>query len=178
MGLVVVHTLCLLLVSIVIVLARFIIANRKARVESWHIIVGRLVDVDMESLREIGDCYLNPRGGQLRFQPREMLDKVGGLSGLTRLEHNANVMLDLARHAERWDDDNGRAISEMVRRDAVRVKRGIRRVRWAYVAQVGILNSALDLQETVATYGLMRERVLDLYAGCHAGRLPWLAEHL
>lgn len=144
----------------------------------WDELLGRVEAIDTESLIRIADVYFHPGSKQLRIEPSEMWEAVGGVGGLGRLYGNADAMLSLAQYAERWNDENGRVISEMMRRDAMRVKRAVVRVQVAYLFQLGMAFSPFHLQEAISSYCLMRGRLLGMYADAHVGLLPRLANTL
>lgn len=152
--------------------------RRQLESQTWDHLVGKLVTVQTARLLKISEVYLHPGAKQLRIEPWQMWEAVGGIAGIGRLLANANAMLDLARYAERWNDENGRVISEMMRRDATRVKRAVLRVQCAWILQHGMLRSPFHLQEAISSYCLMRGRLLGMYADAHEGLLPRLAEAL
>ena len=145
---------------------------------SWEDLVAGLRKIDMNPLLEITENYLHPGSNQLRIEPWVMWKAVGGVSGVGRLWENADVMLDLARFAERWNDANGRVISEMMRRDAARVRKSLFYVQIAFLLQRGTVRSPFQLQEAISSYCLMRGRLLGMYEDTHVGRLQVLAQAL
>ena len=157
---------------------RFFRRERKVVSQSWDGVLDQLERLDIEGLRTIADCYLNPIEDQLRIEPYAMWETVGGSEGLRKMLHNANVMLDLAMYAERWHDVTGRVISEMLRRDAARIRKAVRKIQIAMITRRRVYYLGFELQEAIATYWLMRGRLLGMYSDCHAGLLPRLSEAL
>ncbi len=154
---------------------RFAVKRRRLAARSWEEVLGRVEAVNMEGLRAIADCYLQPDKDQLRIEPDSMWEMVGGLEGIARLKSNAAVMLELAMFAERWNGDHGPVISEMMRRDAVRMKRAVTRVQLVFLFHLGFLRAPFYLQEASASYYLMRSRLMGLYQNSHAGLVPRLS---
>lgn len=157
---------------------RVILKRRALERRSWDDLLSKVEAVNKNKLVEIAEVYLRPGSKQLRIEPWEMWRDVGGLEGLSRLYGNADAMLDLAWYAERWNDENGRVITEMMRRDAARMKRAIVRVAASFLVQIGNARMAFYLQEAIASYCLMRGRLLGMYEDAHAGLLPRLSEAL
>lgn len=148
--------------------------RRKFLAKSWQDVLGRVEPVDLDGLQAIAYGFLQPDKNQLRIEPGEMWEIVGGLDGLHRLKKNAWAMLDLAVYAERWNLAKGPLISEMIRRDAVRLNRAIFRVQVGVLFQFGHLRSPFYLQEAVASYYLIRGRLVGLYQVAHIGLIPGL----
>lgn len=103
--------------------------RRSLIARSWGDVLGNLDSVDLDGLRRIAEIFLEPDNNQRgAVEPAEMWKIVGGLEGLNRLKINAWAMLDLAVFADRWDCERGVIVSEMIRRDAVRLNRAITRI--------------------------------------------------
>ncbi len=159
--------------------ARALLRRRVLERNTWDDLLSKVEAVkNRERLVEIADLYLQPGSKQLRIEPWEMWRDVGGLSGLSRLYQNAEAMLDLAWYAERWNDENGRVITEMMRRDAARLKRSITRVSLLFLVTRGHAQIAFHLQEAIASYCLMRARLFGMYTDVHIGLVPRLSEAL
>ena len=166
---------CLVLVAAgVVCKLRFAEQERMPASASWDDLLARVQEIDVDGLRAVSECYLHPDEHQLRIEPGQMWKIVGGLAGLEKLRGNASVMLNLAMYAERWNDANGRVLSEIMRRDACRIQAAVRHIEMAMVTHRGLVYLGLELQEAISSYCLMRARLLGLYAGCHAGLLPRL----
>ena len=166
--------LTVLVLAVALVQGRFLLQRRRFARLSWDSIFAKIQTVNIQGLREIADCYLKPDKDQLRIEPDQMWRIAGGLDGLSRLHTNTEAMLDLAMFAERWNDENGRVISEMMRRDARRIRKAVTRVQLSSLTRLGLVKAPLHLQEAISSYCLMRGRLLGLYALGHAGLLPKL----
>ena len=168
----------ILLVSMLVGVAgyqlRFVLRRRRLEARSWEEVLARVEPVNFEGLRTIAGCYLQPDKDQLRVEPSTMWEMVGGLEGIARLKSNAAVMLELAVFAERWNGDEGPVISEMMRRDAVRLKSAVTRVQLVFLFHLGFLRAPFYLQEASASYYLMRGRLMGLYQNSHIGLVPRL----
>ncbi|MEO8736764.1 MAG: hypothetical protein ABI380_09515 [Edaphobacter sp.] len=167
-----------IMVPLLILQVRWAYRRRQLMAGSWETVIERIRPVNLDGLRTIAECYLQPDKNQLSIEPSEMWAIVGGLQGISRLQANAAAMLDLAVFAERWDDVQGRVVSEMIRRDAVRLNNAVRRLELAYFFQFAFIRAPFYIQEAAATYYLIRSRLLGLYENCHAGLYPRLAEAL
>ena len=149
---------------------------------SWADLVAALKPIDFEQVRFVARDFLDPREGQLSFEPPEMWVMLGGKSGLRRMRENAEIMLQLAAHAQQWNFDEGVIVTERIRRDALRLRQSVRRVEMA-IALHSILRRSttlipFHLHEAASSYYLMRQRLLALYQTSHAGLYPRLAEVL
>ena len=152
-----------------------VLQRRKLARRSLDDLLAQVTAVNRERMTEIAQIYLHPASQQLRVEPWQMWEAVGGLAGLNHLYSNANALLDLAHFAEQWNDESGRVLSEMMRRDAVRVKRAIFRLQLAYVLRLRLAYAPFHLQEVIASYCMLRERLLGAYRDAHVGLLPRIA---
>ena len=148
--------------------------RRKLFAQSWDSILSRMEGVHLAGLQEIAEAYLKPTKNQLRIEPVEMWTTVGGLTGLQKMRQNSETMLQLALYAERWNAESGRVVSEMIRRDALRLKKAVIKIELAMIYPYGMVYAAFSLQEAISSYCLMRERLLGLYEVAHDGLLPRL----
>jgi hypothetical protein len=165
-----------LLALIAFVQLRFAYRRRELGKRSWQTILASVEPVDVEGLRRISDNFLKPDKEQLLLEPHEMWDIVGGLQGVARLRSNTTALLDLAVYAEAWSRMESRIIGEMIRRDAVRVRKAVWRIQLSFLLRRGVALTPFHLQEAASSYYLMRCRLLALYENTHAGLLPRLAE--
>jgi hypothetical protein len=165
-----------LLASIAFVQLRFAYRRRELSKRSWQTILALVEPVDVAGLRRISDNFLDPDRAQLLLEPHQMWAIVGGLEGVARLRSNAAALLDLAVYAEGWNRVESRIIAEMIRRDAVRVRKAVWRIQLAFLFQREVARTPFHLQEAASAYYLMRCRLLALYENSHAGLLPRLAE--
>lgn len=170
---------CLVVIAFVVGhQVRFVKRERTIASVSWDELVEQLQQLDTVGLKEISDCYLHPGKSQLRIEPGTMWETVGGLAGIQKLSCNAQVMLSLAMYAERWNDANGRVLSEIMRRDALRIRSAVQQIEFAMLSRRGLVYLGLELQEAIASYCLMRARLLGMYEECHSGLLPRLSASL
>jgi hypothetical protein len=82
-------------------------------------------------------------------------------------------------YTQRWNFNEGVIVSERMRRDALALRRSVRRVELRrvlckFIRRFG-LREPFDVHEAVASYYLMRQRLLALYETSHAGLYPALA---
>ena len=163
-----------MIVSVVSFQLGFAKRKQKLKAVTWDELIAQLQQMDVLGLREIADCYLHPNEQQLRIEPGTMWETVGGLEGIRKLSANCDVMLKLAMYAERWNDLDGRVISEIMRRDALRIESAVFQIEAAMFTQRGLIYLGMELQEAISSYCLMRARLLGMYGQCHAGLLPRL----
>ncbi len=148
--------------------------RRRKPARAWQEILLKFEPVNMEGLQLIADDYLHPSSNQLQIEPPVMMEMVGGDEGLKRLLRNAGLMLELAVLAEQWNRVEGIIVAEMLRRDAVRIRRAARQIRWDTLWSNASVRGAFQLQEAISSYCLMRARLLGLYANAHIALVPHL----
>lgn len=153
---------------------QFTYRKRKLLAQSWDSILSRMEEVNLPGLREVADCYFKPGKDQLKIEPIEMWIVVGGVTGLEKMRRNAETMLQLAVYAERWNSWNGRVVSEMIRRDAMHLKKAATKIELAMFHPFGMANAAFSLQQAISSYCLMRERLIGFYEVAHVGLIPRL----
>ncbi len=144
----------------------------------WSALVAGIQPLDMPQMERLAMSYLNPGKDQLGIEPAEMWALIGGYEGLNRMRGNAEAMLELARHVQRWNPTEGRVVAEMMRRDAVRLRTATRKIEMATLTQRYAALAPFSVQEASAAYYLMRQRLLALYESNHAGLRPQLASVL
>jgi len=149
---------------------------------SWSELVSALQPVEFDHVSSVARDFLEPHGGQISLEPPDMWLMLGGKEGLRRMRENAKLMLLLAAHAQRWNFDEGVIVTERIRRDALQLRRAVRRVELALAFHSVMRGSAtlipFHLHEAASAYYLMRQRLLALYQTSHAGLYPRLAQVL
>jgi len=149
---------------------------------SWVDLVSALKPIEFDHIRSVARDYLDPRGGQISLEPPELWLMLGGKEGLRRMRENAKLMLALAALAQQWNFDEGVIVTERIRRDALRLRKSVRRVEMALTFHSVMRHSAtlipFHLHEAASAYYLIRQRLLALYQTSHAGLYPRLAEVL
>lgn len=141
---------------------------------SWGNVLAPVENVDIEGFMAIAEGYLQPDNHQLRIEPSRMWHIVGGFKGLARMQSNADAMLNLAVYSERWNLAHESVVSDLIRRDTVRLNNAIAKVRLRYFFGFGVLRTAFHIQEAVVSYYLLRSRLFGLYQHAHVGLLPGL----
>ena len=160
--------LTLLLFSATAYFLNSFLRSKKFERYTWQELLDMVVQLDPELLADL--LSLQEDGNEQAF--RDLLARLGGMSALKVIETNAEAMLGLAMYAERWDDCNGPVFSELMRRDALKLKRAVYRLRLSWVLGSRVsLNAGLELSQS---YGDLRERVLAIYETVHTGLLPQL----
>jgi hypothetical protein len=149
---------------------------------SWSDIVASLQPIEFDQVTSVARDFLEPREGQISLEPPDMWLMLGGKEGLRRMRDNAQIMLLLAAHAQRWNFDEGVIVTERIRRDALRLRQAVRHVEIALMFHSVLRRSAtlipFHLHEAASAYYLMRQRLLALYQTSHAGLYPRLVEVL
>jgi hypothetical protein len=155
---------------------------RKSSKREWHDLVARLQHVDFAGVTTVALDYLTPRRGQIDIEPDKIWESLGGYEGLKKMRENAEIMLELAAYAQRWNFDEAVIVTERMRHDAALLRRAVRRVEWGLLPLRLMRHFRLTLplhaQEASSAYYLMRQRLLSLYETSHECRLPALAASL
>src|SRR6266702_6469890 len=89
---------------------------RKEEVD-WAQTLARLAPLNRSGIAEVALDYLNPSPHQvdprcvgIRLEPVDIWERVGGMRGILFMERNVDVILDLARYAQCWNEDAGNAV--------------------------------------------------------------------
>jgi hypothetical protein len=147
---------------------------------SWNELVEGLQFVDSRGLSLVARDYLDPRKGQIDLQPEEIWTLLGGEEGLRTMLVNADRLIALAAFAQQWNLDESVIVAERMRRDGLRLRRAVRRIRLGMMSQVFTgrhwVEVPFQLQEAASAYYLMRQRLLALYETSHIGLYPQLAK--
>lgn len=126
----------------------------------------------------VADSYLHPRLNQTELEPDTIYQLLGGADGMRMMRENAQVMLELAGYATRWNQMEATIVAEMIRRDARRLRHALWMVRFDMLWQNFSLRTPFRMQEAAASYQLMSSRLRALYEASHIGLYPQLAEAL
>jgi hypothetical protein len=175
-----------LLGAVVVILVGAAIRSQMSAVRldqrSWAELVSALRPVEFDRVRSVAQDFLEPKEGQITLEPPDMWLMLGGREGLRSMKANANLILMLAAHAQRWNFDEGVIVTERIRRDAVRLRKSIRRVEMALLFHSLMRRSTtlipFHLHEAASAYYLMRQRLLALYQTSHSGLYPRLEQAL
>ena len=152
----------------------FIHSRRKLARLTWEDMLAMIEPIELEGLQTVAESYLLPGKDQLRLEPNQMWDMVGRVEGIRRLKANAQVMLNLAIFAESWNEEESPIISEMIRRDAVRLNKAVVRIQLALLFRIPFIRAPFHLQEAASAYYLIRGRLLGLYQNSHIALVPRL----
>ncbi len=96
------------------------------------------------------------------------------MEGLHGMRRNANLLIALAVHVQRWNFEEGVIVTERMRQDAVQLKRALFRIRIEMLLRRTQLRTPFYIQQAASSYYLMTKRLLALYETSHAGLLPVL----
>ena len=149
---------------------------------NWDQVVGELQFVDFRGIHLVARDYLDPRRGQIELQPEDIWTLVGEDTGLRTMLRNADLLIALAAFAQQWNLDESVIVAERMRRDGLRLRRAVRRVKMGMWSQVFTgshwVEVPFQLQEAASAYYLMRQRLLALYETSHMGLHPQLVKAL
>jgi hypothetical protein len=154
----------------------------KLSAQGWDELVERLEHVDVNGVRAVAQDYLDPRENQIRLQPEELWNLIGGADGLRRMRTNADLMLALAAHARDWNFEEAIIVGERMRRDSLRLRKAVSRIELGllrhFILRRFSVYAPFHLQEAAGAYYLMRQRLLTLCSTSHSGRYVALAAAL
>lgn len=152
--------------------------SHKVSTSNWDELMAKIQPVTSEGITAVALDHLVPRKNQLELEPEKMWELVGGLEGLERMKDNADVLIALAAHAERWNRDEGIIVAERMRRDALAVRKAVRSIELAMFFRLNLARVPFHLHDAAGSYYLMKQRLLALYETSHVGLYPRLAEVL
>ena len=98
----------LLLVTLVAILFRNYLRTRRAARESWDDLLRRLTWVDRDNIAMIALDIVTESGEprsevhSYALEPSAIWTLLGGLEGLTALEKNCQVLVELAAYVQKW----------------------------------------------------------------------------
>jgi hypothetical protein len=163
-------------VAVTIGIVRVHLNARRLSGNDWESVVARIQPVPFEGLEKVALDHLQPRGSQLLLQPDELWQLVGGLDGLRRMRHNADLIVRLAAHVRRWNFDESIIVAERIRQDTMMLKRAIFRIEMQMFFSTYKLRVPFYVHQAASSYYLMTRRVLALYQTNQFLLYPRLAE--
>ena len=145
---------------------------------TWEDLLRRLVWIDRDAVATIALDAVSesgeplPQGEGFALDPNAIWSLLGGLDGLEVIEHNCQILIELASYVQRWHPE-ALVVAEQLRLNAREIEWHVGRLKGA--ARTGNLEASFAdyAQRAVVTYYRMTRHVLDLYGD--AG-LPQLAE--
>lgn len=160
------------------VLLRHYLRARKTAERNWDDLLHRLTWVDRDKIAKIALDAVSESGeprheaNSLALEPSEIWRLLGGLDGLKVLEHNCQVLVELASYIQRWYPE-AIVVAEQLRLNAREIEWHVGRLKGA--AQTGNLQTSFAdyAQRAVVTYYLMTRNLLELY---NQADFPGLAE--
>jgi hypothetical protein len=156
--------------------------QRRLRNSEWADLVQQLERVPRIALEKIALDHLRPEGNQTKIEPGEMWIMVGGIEGLRRMRHNADLIIALAAYVRRWNYTEAVIVSERVRHDSFVLKQALFQIQleilWQFLFHKRQMRSPFYIHQITSAYYLMRQRVLMLYQYHQYILYPRLAEIL
>lgn len=164
-----------------VVLGRIYYQHRLARRLDqcdWNDLCGKIEEIPLRALAQVGQEYLNPRPHQIATEPWDIWIGLGGLEGIRRMRRNARVLIALAAYAERWNLTESVIVRERMRRDALHLQIAALQISARLFLGIGRIRFAFYLQESAASYHLMTKRLLALYQTSNSALYLQLASAL
>lgn len=160
---VVLAVLLLALATLLVVYSR---RTRKSSQNTWNDLFKRLKLLDRGNIAKIALDVIDDPGARgeanVELDPEEIWPLIGGLEGLEVLEHNCDVLVDMAFYVQKWHPE-AVVVAEQLRLNAREIAWHVERLKGARTT--GNLHSAFPdyAQRAIATYYLMTQSVLALY---------------
>lgn len=145
---------------------------------TWEELISRIKQVPPAGIEQVALDILQPQANQLRLEPADMWNLLGGIEGLRSMKQNAQILIALAAYVRRWNFEEAVIVSERMRRDAVGLKRAVFHIETEMFLHSRWLRVPFYMHEAAAAYYLMSKRLLALYETSHVGLLPRLREVL
>ncbi len=152
--------------------------SRKLASADWQTLVTSLEPMHMRGLEMVAMDHLQPEKNQLKLEPSELWELVGGEEGLRRMERNADTMIALAAYVRNWNYDQAIIVAERIRHDSILLKRAVRKIRWTAHIRKSELKIPFYVHQAASSYYLMTKRLLTLYETNQYLLYPVLAEAL
>jgi hypothetical protein len=168
-------------IFILIIIAAFAYAHttgNRLRAVEWEDLVRAIEPIHARGLEIVALDHLQPHGNQLRLEPDEMWGLVGGLEGLKRMQHNADLMIALAAYVNRWNYAQSIIVAERIRHDSIQLKRALFRIKWNLYVRRSQVRVPFYLHQAASSYYLMTKRLLTLYETNQYMLYPRLSEAL
>jgi hypothetical protein len=167
-----------LFVALILLLATYFVVQSLRRRRRWEATVARLTWVDRDRIALIAldlvDEFGRPKAANSagRMEPSEIWELLGGLEGLTALERNSDLLIDLAFYLQQWYPE-AVVIAERLRMDARQLKWHIARLNGA--AANGNLQVSFPFyaQRAAVCYYLIIRRIFLLG---ESGNFPILSD--
>jgi hypothetical protein len=160
---------------LLLIAGRFYLQNRRRpKAAAWEDLISKLTWVDRDQIAEVA-LDLVDESGEPKGTPdagcmdsSQMWELIGGLDGLTILEKNSDVLIDLAFYVQQWYPE-AVAIAERLRVDARQLKWHVNRLRAAEKNGNLQVSFAFYAQRATVSYYLMTRRMLMLW---EMGKFP------
>jgi hypothetical protein len=152
--------------------------SRKLVSADWQTLVASIEPMHMRGLEMVAMDHLQPEKNQLKLEPNELWELVGGAEGLRRMERNADLMIALAAYVRNWNYDQAIIVAERIRHDSIQLKRATRKIRWSAHIRNSELKIPFYVHQAASSYYLMTKRLLALYETSQYILYPALAEAL
>jgi hypothetical protein len=158
----------LLLAALGGVLLVYYLRSRRSVERTWEDILKRLTWIDRDTIATIALDVIEESGEPLpqdesfALEPSRIWALLGGIDGINVIEHNCQVLVELACYIQRWHPE-ALVVAEQLRLNAREIEWHAGRLKGA--AETGNLQSsfAAYAQRATVTYYLMTRHVLDLY---------------
>jgi hypothetical protein len=159
----------LLLAALLAILLRYYLRARRSAQATWEDILKRLTWIDRDNIAMIALDVVTESGEprqeahSFALEPSAIWTLLGGLEGLEVIEHNCQVLVELASYIQQWHPE-ALVVAEQLRLNAREIEWHVGRLKGA--AETGNLQSsfAAYAQRATVTYYLMTKHVLELYA--------------
>jgi hypothetical protein len=171
----------LLLAALGAILLRYYLRARRSAESTWDDILKRLTWIDRDNVAMIALDVIEesgeprPQEESFALDPSRIWTLLGGLEGLQVIEHNCQVLVELASYIQEWHPE-ALVVAEQLRLNAREIEWHVGRLKGA--AETGNLQSsfAAYAQRATVTYYLMTKHVLELYSQVGFPRLADLQQ--
>jgi hypothetical protein len=171
----------LFLAALIAILLRYYLRARSSRDSTWEDILKRLTWIDRDMIATIALDVIEesgeprPQDKSFALEPSRIWALLGGLDGIEVIEHNCQVLVELASYMQQWHPE-ALVVAEQLRLNAREIEWHAGRLKGA--AETGNLQSsfAAYAQRATVTYYLMTRHVLELYRQVSFPRLADLQQ--
>lgn len=156
-------TISIVVVLLACALLREQLTARRLIGQSWEGLLSELAPTETASLSLIAVEFLTPDRAPLRTEPAERWAMVGGWKGLKQLRANADVLIALAAHAERWMPLESKSVVAQMRAQSITLRREARYLTLERLVGYEVKGSGYRVQRAASAYHLMVTCLINLY---------------
>lgn len=157
---------CIVTASVTVALQ---VSTARTHGRSWQELIHLLRPAHMPGVTVVALEAMSPHQTVVASTPEDRIAQIGGIKGIRGLMANANVLLALASHAERWNMDESRRVADLIRTQGLALRRAALLLVMASFFRFATAHQTRYVQRIALSYYYITESLLNLYKQVHAG---------